>query len=385
MIKVIELSPTMGNGGAETLIKDYALYSNRDLIDMRVVTWCGTLGSANEEHLKSAGIPVVHLEELHYGPGRRLNALQRIVRKICRFIDFRRYVITEKPDVIHIHLRFGGYMRVLPLRKLGVKLFYTVHNELEQYFDKKPAGKKYLEYLEAKRLVNRYGMTMITLHNDMNKSIREFFNTDRVITVNNGINLDRFRKNLYDRGDIRDSLGIDRNAFVIGHVGSVHTQKNHEMIIDVYEEYLKRDSLARLLLIGKGNRKEYIKQYIADKGLADRVVFLEDRTDIPALMCAMDIFIMPSRWEGYPVVLIEAQSIGLPCVISDRITAESVLTDRVKMMSIDDSPKNWCDCVDGFRYEDASFLQTHTKPYGALSDYDIHESIKKLEKLYADA
>lgn len=382
MVKVIELSPTMGNGGAETLIKDYALLADAGKIDMRVVTWCGTLGSANEEHLAKAGIQIVHLEELRYAKGATLNPLQRVHRKIGRFIDFRRYIIKEQPDVIHIHLRFGGYIRMLPLRKLNVRLFYTVHNELEQYFDKRPFSKKWLEYCEARRLIRKYSMTMVTLHEDMNRSIRKYFNTDRVVTVHNGVNLARFKNELYDRNATRDLLGIDRDVTLLGHVGSVHTQKNHEMIIDIYEEYLKKDATARLLLVGKGNKKKEIKELIEAKGLTEKVVFLEDRTDVPALMNAMDVFVMPSRWEGYPVVLIEAQSLGLPCVVSDRITNECVLTDKIAMLSIEDSATKWCDVIAAAAKDKIAFMTHCMKPVANVEDYDIVSSIRTLEKMY---
>ena len=214
-VKVVQLIPTMADGGAETLVKDYALLCDKEIVDMRIVAWSEPLGSANEQILKDAGIPVIFLgEENAKHP--TSNPFIKLYRRLNKFKCFKSLIINEQIDVIHVHLRFGRYLKALPDRVLkNVKLIYTLHNEPAKYFDPNGNKKQRFEYEEAKRLIDKFGLTIITLHDEMNKQIRALFNTNRVITVNNGIDFSRFDAKLYDRDLIRASLGIDKDVKVI--------------------------------------------------------------------------------------------------------------------------------------------------------------------------
>lgn len=373
-VKVVQLITTMADGGAETLVKDYALLCDKEKVDMRIVTWSEPLGSANEQVLKEANIPVLFLgEENAKHP--TSNPFIKLYRRLNKFKCFKSLIINEQIDVIHVHLRFGRYLKALPDRVLkNVNLIYTLHNEPAKYFDPNGDKKQRFEYEEAKRLIDKFGLTIITLHDEMNKQIRALFNTNRVITVNNGIDFSRFDAKLYDRELIRASLGIDKDVKVIGHVGSYTNQKNHEFILRVFSEYLKLNPNAKLMLIGKGVLKSQINDKIREMNLGENVISLENRSDIPQLMSAMDVFVLPSRWEGFPVVMIEAQKIGLPCVISDRINKEVVLSDRVAMLDIEGDIDTWLDAIDG--------KCEYMPVTGSFEDYDIHRSIDSLQRIY---
>ena len=377
MKKVIQLISSMNTGGAETLVKDYALLMDKEQVNMIVVVLSGRYHSNNEKLLEENGIRVIFLEELLYGDRKDLNPVQMLIRKISRYVYFRKIVLEEKPDVIHVHLYMGGYLKTIPLNKMNIKLFYTVHNILPNYFDKRFSFKrKSREYREARHHLKKDGMTLIALHESMNVELKEFFNTDNVITINNGVVLDRFKRELYNREVIREQIGFNKDDFVIGHVGRYHTQKNHELIIDIFENTLRIKPNAKLLLIGKGELKEEIKSKINKKGLSDKVVLLEERKDIPELMCAMDVFLFPSRWEGFPVTLIEAQSMGLKCVISDTISKEVSITGLVIKKSLDDSLDEWSEAI--------LHTQVNRSDVGDLNEYDIKTSIKKLQDMYCE-
>ena len=373
-IKVVQLITTMADGGAETLVKDYALLADRDKVDMTVIAWSEPLGSANEARLKESDAKVIFLgEKAVTNPTK--NILVKIARRIGKYYRFRRYIIDNGIDVIHVHLKFGLYLRALPRKELKrIKLFYTVHNEPDKFFNPKGKGRKKREYKEAKRLVDNYGLTLIALHKEMERAVCDLFHTDRVVTINNGINLDKFDRNLYNREAIRKSLGIEDDVVLLGHVGSFTKQKNHELLIDIYEEYRKKNSKSKLLLVGKGVLKEQVIQNVNKRGLQDEVIFLENRSDIPALMCAMDVFVFPSRWEGFPIVLIEAQAMGLRCVVSDRITKDAILTDNVSVVGIDDSVDSWIEAIDIKSIKDNDSLK--------VDDFDIRKIVEVLIAMY---
>ena len=373
--KVVQLITSMADGGAETLVKDYAMLADRNLVDMIIVSWREKLGSANERLLDEAGVRVVYLGEIYRDKAEK-SILYKAVRRVRKYTEFRRLIKEENVDVIHVHLRFGRYLKALPSEVLKkIKLFYTLHNEPEKYFDVSGSGKKNFEYKEAKRLIDKYGLTMITLHKQMEDEVRRLFDTDNVITINNGINLERFDRSKYDSKSIRKELGIGEDTKVIGHVGSFTHQKNHEKLIGVFEEYIKEHGNSVLLLVGKGVEKQQMIDLVKGKGLDEKVIFLENRSDVPELMSIMDVFVLPSRWEGFPVVLIEAQAMGLRCVISDKVTKDAILSDRVCVVGLKDENSSWIKAIEEHKEPE--------EPHGTLEDFDIRRSIEKLTELYS--
>ena len=374
MMKIVHLIPTLDAGGAETMVKDYALLLPKEKYDVIIITWSGAKDSYNETALSEAGISIIHLEEVRIvddNPG----AIKRIIRQLFRYIDCVKIVREHQPDIIHMHLRIGIYPLIIPYKKLGIKYFYTVHNVLNRYFTKKIGlNSKYLDYRVARHLVKKKRLSFIALHGELNEKIRSYFNTDAVYTVNNGIRMERFAPELYNRDEIRSSLGIDSQDYLVGNVASFSEQKNHEMILDVFCEVIKRRPDSRLLLVGRGGERPKIEARINELNIEDKVIILENRDDIPALMSAMDVFVFPSKWEGFGNVLIEAQCMGLRCIISDRVPEAVRLTNLVVVRSLEDSPSEWAETL-----LDNTILGS---PIGKLEDYDMRKSVDKLIELY---
>ena len=161
----------------------------------------------------------------------------------------------------------------------------------------------------------------------------------KVTIFNNAIDLNKFKFDEKVRNEVRKELGIE-DKFVIGHVGRLCFQKNQEFLIDVFEEVHRRNPNSVLLLIGDGEDKEKIENRI--KGMSG-VFLLGNRTDVYRLYQAMDVFVLPSKYEGLPVVGIETQALGLPCILSDRITSETKISTNVCFLSIDKGVNIWAD------------------------------------------
>lgn len=375
MIKVIELVPTMNSGGAETMIKDYALLLDPKKINVQVVVVDRHYDTYNEKVLEEKEIKTVFLGEMLYGRETDLNHIQRILRRLSRYYYFRKLVKKEKPNIIHVHLVFDYYLRFLPLKKYKISLIYTVHNVIDNYFSKnKKDKKKYKEYKECKRLIDKYGMTLIALHDSMNCELREFFNTDRVITVNNGIQMERFSKELYADKNIRETLGFAKNDFIVGHVGRMHPQKNHDLILEIFVNLLQIKPNAKLLLIGKGELEKKVRAKIDNLDITDKVVMLKDRSDIPELMSIMDVFLFPSRWEGYGNVLLEAQCMDVFCVVSDKIPECVRVTNKVKVVQLDAPIEKWVEVICERKNADSVVAD--------INDYNMRNCVKKIEEVY---
>ena len=157
---------------------------------------------------------------------------------------------------------------------------------------------------------------------------------DRVKLVKNGVELERFAYDPAARARIRRELRL-KDAFVVGHVGRFAYQKNHEYLLEAFAAMRRRVGNAKLLLVGEGVLFDEMRAKARALGLADDVIFYGASYDVGGLMQAMDLFALPSRFEGLPVVGVEAQAAGLPVLFSDRGTRQAGLTERVRFLPID--------------------------------------------------
>ncbi|MBR2798475.1 MAG: glycosyltransferase [Clostridia bacterium] len=156
----------------------------------------------------------------------------------------------------------------------------------------------------------------------------------RVKMVANGVELSRFAFDPAARERVRGELRLE-DAFVVGHVGRFAYQKNHDFLLEAFAAMRRRVPNARLLLVGEGVLFDQIRQKAERLGLADAVIFYGASNDVGALMQGMDLFALPSHFEGLPVVGVEAQAAGLPVLFSDRVTRQAGLTAHVRFLPID--------------------------------------------------
>lgn len=367
-IRVIEyLEGSLSDGGAETLVKDYALLLDRKRFEPYVlVDWIFT-DSANYSRLKDTDVKLVSLYPSYSIFWRAVNRFFR-----NRYIDWklRRVVRKLRPDVIHIHLSALKHVVKIKDDLEGVKLLYTCHSIPQVYFEEKKG-----EAEAAEVLIKENGLRLIALHSDMADDLRRRFSTDNVVVVRNGIDTEKFRNPKKTRNEVRQELGIPHDSFVLGHIGRFVKVKNHSFLLSVFERIAEKKPGARLLLIGDGEDREKVVAEIKSKNLTDRVIILSNRSDIPELLSAMDCFILPSLFEGFPVALLESQASGLRCVVSDRINSEVYLSDLIVPLSLSLSPSVWADTI-----LDENVRGTYEN---RLDEYDLRKEIRKLERIYA--
>lgn len=177
---------------------------------------------------------------------------------------------------------------------------------------------------------------------------KNFFSSGKVTVFNNAVDTSKFAFSTSNRDKLRKELGIS-NKYVIGHIGRFTKQKNHYFLIDIFEQYYKKNSNAVLLLVGIGELQDEIKDAVKKKKLEDAVIFLGKRSDVDELYSAMDLFVLPSLYEGLPVVGVEAQVSGLPCIFSNEITREVAITENVYFLPIDGAVSDWCSQITNFK------------------------------------
>lgn len=162
--------------------------------------------------------------------------------------------------------------------------------------------------------------------------------------IPNAIEVERFVFNSQYRNEIREKYNL-QDKHVIGHVGRFMAQKNHIFLINVFEEIAKMDNNAVLVLLGDGELMDTIKDKVQEKKLTDKVLFIGNVGNVNQWYSAFDAFVLPSVWEGLPVVGVEAQAADLPCIFADSVTKEIELTDKVEFLSLDCDTKEWANKI----------------------------------------
>ncbi|MDR1688872.1 MAG: glycosyltransferase [Clostridiales bacterium] len=196
--------------------------------------------------------------------------------------------------------------------------------------------------------------------------------------LNYAIDTELFSYNNGVRESYRKELGI-LNDFVIGHVGRFERQKNHLFLIDTFSKVCRYLPNTKLVLVGIGADFEIIKNKVEQYKLIEKVILLGKRTDVANLLQAMDVFAFPSFFEGFGIVLIEAQASGLRCIVSDNVPEEAQITDLIQYQPLDTDV--WCKKI--VELANDSFIRTNYSTEVAKSGYSIKDQIKNLEKIYS--
>ena len=365
--KVVEFIGRIQDGGAETLVKDYALLMDQDRFDVTVLCEDYRPDSTNYKTLKEHGVKIVTMYEKSFFFNK---VFARLFGK--RYVAglFRKAIRELKPDVLHAHLEVLEILYYARDVLDGIRLLFTCHNPPEMLIgDQRPAERDACRYL-----LDHNDMQIIALHEQMAKQIDEMFQIDNTAVIRNAIDLDRFRNTDKTKEEIRKELGIGKDTYVIGQIGRFAYQKNPEFTVKVFQELLKEKEDACLLLIGRGKMEGQLRDLIKELGLEDKAKLLVSRDDIPDLLKAMDVFILPSRFEGLGIVLIEAQASGLPCVVSKAIPSEAFQSKNITRLDLNDPIEVWV--------KNLLHPEGNIESYGDIENYDMKKEIRRLEDLY---
>lgn len=200
------------------------------------------------------------------------------------------------------------------------------------------------------------------------------------IILNNAVDLSSFCYSEDYREKYREEFDVG-DHFLIGHIGHFSEPKNHFFLIDIFYAFHKLEPKSKLLLISDGPRFERVKEKVAELGLQDAVIFAGRRNDIAGIYSAMDLFILPSRWEGLPLVLLEAQANGLQVLASDVITKDAICTDNIRYKPLEDGAVSWAEQIQIIQHTHHDRLaDTHTSI--AKKGFDIYTEAEKLRKIY---
>lgn len=203
-------------------------------------------------------------------------------------------------------------------------------------------------------------------------------NKDKVMIMPNAIDTTLFKYNAAIRNDVRNELGVSNN-FVIGNIAKFGEAKNHDFLIEIFHEIVKLKNNAKLVLVGDGELKTKITKKVSNFGLENKVLFLGVRKDIGRIVNALDVFLLPSLYEGLPFVLVEAQAAGLKSFVSDAVPVEAKLIDELyHTIPLAKSAKEWA----GIIVNNAQYARAETGEKIISKGYDIKANAKWLEQFY---
>jgi glycosyltransferase involved in cell wall biosynthesis len=197
--------------------------------------------------------------------------------------------------------------------------------------------------------------------------------------VQNGINFDDYKFSISNREYIHKKHGLT-DELVLCHVGYFLDMKNHTFLIDIFKEVTKIEPKSVLILIGSGPLESEIKNKVLALGLEDKVIFTGNTTEVSKYYSASDVFVLPSKFEGLPLVLMEAQVSGLSCFIADNITGEADITGNVIPLSIQSEPGIWAGRITSVS---VNSMRDKVKYNERAEMLDIRQSSMELEKFYA--
>ncbi len=280
----------------------------------------------------------------------------------------RQFFKTHKYTTIHshvIHLSFFFY----PIAKFyGIKNIFH-HSHTTKWSD------KFLNGLRN-RFLFFWVRSFITKKLACSDFAGKFLFKKNYTVINNGIDAEKFQFNQEVRNKFRKELNIE-NKFVIGHVGRFSHEKNHSFIVDIFNEIYKQNKNSVLLLVGDGPLKEEITQKVNKLNLSNNVIFTGTKNNVNDYYQAMDVFILPSFQEAFPVVGVESQASGLPCLFADTISKD-VLICNSKQLGLNLSAEQWADEI--LKYK--NFIRKNESEILKQKGFDIKETSKKIKNIY---
>lgn len=356
-IRVLHVVTYMGRGGLETMIMNYYRNIDRSKVQFDFLIHRDERWDYDDE-IEKLGGKIYHLPRLNPFSAKYLKSLDNF------FKEHNEY------GIVHCHQDCLSGIVLKYAKKNGVP-FTIAHS----HSSNQNKNLKYIIKLMAKKSIPKYADYLFACSKDAGQWM---FNTDNFAILNNAIDTSCYIYNKEKSIQMKKRLGVE-DKFIVGHVGRFRKEKNHSFIIDVFKEVSEINKDSILLLVGDGEIMEDIKNKVRSLGLEEKVIFLGARNDVNDLMQIMDVFLLPSLYEGFGMVLIEAQASDLKCIVSDKIPNDGIISNKVKKLNLNSDIKNWVDEILNIKNTKRNVITDIEK-----SKYDIKPNAKYLERFYLE-
>ena len=326
VIRVLQCTGTLNMGGAETMVMNVYREVNLEKIQFDFVVMGDEIGFYENE-VTSKGGKIYHITK-------RSQSFLKSLKDLFYLVKSNEY------SVIHFHTQnsFLTATQIIAVRMAGAKkIIVHSHNTSDWRND----VLKILHFI-CRPLMNILATKKLSCGEDAAKWLYGTTKNVQIIPLPVNCNKYKYTKEQYNK--LRKENGFE-NAYIIAHTGRFWAQKNHDFLIDVFFQISRRLPDAVLFLMGDGELKSQIEAKVRQLGIESKVVFWGSISDVHNKLIMSDMFLFPSKYEGFPTVVLEAQAAGLPCYISDTITDEIAVTDFVSQIPLNLSARDWCDYI----------------------------------------
>ena len=329
MLRILHMIGSLSMGGSQTMVMSILRVLDRQKIAFDFIVDDEAKGVLEDE-VKRYGGRVYYLPKFN---GKNVGA-------VCKAWD---RFLGEHPEycILHSHVRSYASLYLPIAKKHGLKTIIHSHNTSNGR-GIMSVCKRILQFPLRYQADYFFGCSEWAGEWLFGKRVTK---SDRYFMLKNAVDIERFAFRPETRKQIRLELGVGNNTMVLGHVGRMNVQKNHEFLLRAFREIVDRHPDTVLVLLGDGELREVVENQIHDLSLDSHVRLSGVRANVQDYMCAMDALLLPSRHEGLPVVIVEAQAAGLPCFVADTVTREVGLTDLVDFLPINQGVATWADAV----------------------------------------
>ena len=365
MVRVLHSVSNMDRAGLETMLMNYYRHIDREQIQFDFLANKPKPG-AYEEEVRSLGGRIFVSPGFHPA-------------KLFKYQKFMKNLFSEHPEIQIVHAHNGAlaYYALREAQKNGIPHRIAHSHNSKINWDLKWPIKQYCRTHLKNAATDFRGCGELAVSFYFGEEIAK---NKAYTLIRNAIEEERFIYNESVREKLRRQYQVG-DKMVIGHVGRFMYQKNHMFLIDIFAEVHRQNKNTVLLLIGEGELEAKVKEKIAKLGLQDAVIFTGSIPNVNEMYQMMDVFLLPSLYEGLPVVGVEAQASGVKTIFSDTVTREVSITEQTEFISLQSSPEEWAKEI--LKYSKGYERKDMTADI-VNAGYSIHTEAAKLQKLYLD-
>lgn len=331
-IRVLQIIGIVCGGGVEAVIMNYYRHIDRSKVQFDFII-DGKEKSLLDDEIESLGGKVYHVTPYK--------------ENIFRYMYDVYKVMKDNPyEIIHDNMNTMALFSLFPAWLAG-KRIRIIHN----HSTNAPASKESSKYF-MKKILRPFAPAFANRYLACSRYAAAWMygekalESGKVRIINNAIDVEKFAFSKEVRQHLRKELGVKETTIVIGHIGRFVPQKNHNFLIETYAQYLKLNSDALLMLIGDGPLREEVQTKVKELHLNKKVAFLGLQRNVHEWYSTMDVFVLPSLYEGLPVVAVEAQANGVPMCLSTAITQESIINKNTKYLNVDAQSSKWVEAIE---------------------------------------
>lgn len=322
LIRVLQCTGALNMGGAETMIMNVYREIDKSKIQFDFVVAGDEIGYYENE-ATTLGAHIHHITK-------RSESVYKHLKELCAVVKKGQYKIAH----FHTQNAFLSSIEIMAAKLAGVKCIVVhSHNTTDWR-----TGMTLKLHSVFRPVLNFMSDVRLACGEDAGVWLYGSEKGFRVVPL--PVSCDKYRYSEEKYALLREKYGVT-NRKVYSHTGRFSDQKNHEFLIDVFSEIVKRDSSSILFLMGDGELRTPIEEKVEQLGITGNVVFCGNVNDVNDKLLMSDAFLLPSKFEGFPTVVLEAQAAGLPCYISDTITEKIAVTELVKQISLQMNAEQW--------------------------------------------